>query len=73
VRALRATDGRFIALAKDDKQINVTVVVRITPRVRAEQPDLLRLKLRHQPLRGRLKQIFVDRFHGFFLAQGRRN
>jgi hypothetical protein len=29
---------------------------------------LIRLKFRHEPLRRRLKQTVVERFHGFFLA-----
>ena len=67
VRALRAADGLLIAVGNDNEQINVAVVMRRAPGVRAEQPDLLRLKFRHELLRGRLKQIFVERFHGLFL------
>ena len=69
MRALRAVNGGFVAVRHDNQKINIAVVMRIAPRVRAEQPDLIRLKFRHQPLRRRLKQTVVERFHGFFLSQ----
>ena len=67
MRALGAADGCFVAVRHDHQQVNIAVRVRLAPRVRAEEPDLLRLKFRHELLRGRLKQIFVERFHGLFL------
>ena len=68
MRPLRAADGRFVAVGNDYQQVNVAVVIRIAPSVRTEQPDLFGLKFRHKPLRCRLKQTVVERFHGFFLA-----
>jgi len=56
VRALGTADRRFVATRDHDQEIDVTVLVRVTPGVRAIQPDLLGLKFRHQPLCGRLKQ-----------------
>ena len=69
MRALRAVDGRLVAVRHDNKKVNIAVVMRMAPCVRAEQPDLIRLKFRHQPLRRRLKQTVVERFHGFVLSR----
>lgn len=67
--ALGAANRCFVAVRHDDKEINIAIVMRIAPCVRPEQPDLIRLKFRHEPLRCRLKQGVVERFHGFFLSQ----
>ena len=63
MRSLRAPDGRFVAVRHDNEEINITVIVRFTPGVGAIKPDLFGLKFRHQPLRGSLKQMLVERFH----------
>ena len=70
MRALGTADGRFVAVRHDDKEVNVTVVVRVAPGMRAIQPDLLGLKLRHEPLSGRLKQSISKHFHDRFLTDG---
>ena len=70
MRALGTADGRFVAVRHDDKEVNVTVVVRVAPRMRAIQPDLLGLKLRHEPLSGRLKQSISKHFHDRVLTDG---
>jgi hypothetical protein len=70
MRALGTEDRRFVAMRHDDKEVNVTVVVRVAPGVRAIQPDLLGLKLRHEPLCGRLKQSVGEHFHDRFLTDG---
>ena len=62
---LRTADGWLIALAHDDHEIHIAVFGGLAPCVRTEQPDLFRLKFRHQPLCGCFKQIGVERFHGF--------
>jgi hypothetical protein len=68
MRPLRVVARRFVAVGHDDKKVNIAVVMRAAPCVRAEQPDLIRLKFRHEPLRDCLKETGVERFHGFFLA-----
>ena len=73
MRPLRAADGRFIALAYDDHEVHVAVFGGRAPGVRTEQPDLLWLKFCDEPLRGRRQQIVVERFHGLFPAQRRKD
>ena len=70
MRALGTADGRFVAVRHDDKEVNATVVVRVAPGMRAIQPELLGLKLRHEPLSGRLKQSISKHFHDRFLTDG---
>ena len=65
MRALRTMDGSLIAVPQNNEQVNVAVIVRIAPGVRAIQPDLFGLEFRHQPLRGGLQQSVVERLHEF--------
>ena len=69
---MRPADRRFVAVRHYHEQVNIAVVVRTAPSVRAVKPDLLGLEFRDQPPRGRLKQVFVERFHVFFLAGAKR-
>ena len=68
--ALVASNRALVALWQNHHQVHIAVLGGRAPGVRAEQPDLLRLKFRHQPLCGCLEQIGVERFHGFVLARG---
>lgn len=43
MRPLRATNGSLVAVPDDDEKINITVVMRISPSMRAEKPDFLGL------------------------------
>src|SRR5438128_2572009 len=67
--ALHSLDAAFVAGRHNDHQVNVAVFGRRTPSVRAKKPDLFGLKFRYESLRGCFKQVLVQRFHGFFLAQ----
>ena len=49
VGALRPLDGRLCALGYDDHKVHIAVLSRRTPGVRAEQPNLLRLKFGLKP------------------------
>ena len=69
MRPLGGVDGGFVAVRHDDQQVNVAVVMRSAPRVRAEKPDLVGFKFRDESLRRRRKQTVAERFHGAFLAQ----
>ena len=73
MRPLRTANGRFVAPGHHDKKINVAVLARASPCVRAEKPDFIGAKFRHEPLRRRPKQTVVERFHYFFLAQDTSN
>ena len=48
VRALHPADGAFVAGRHNDHQVHIAVFRGRAPCVRAEQPDLLRLKFRFQ-------------------------
>jgi hypothetical protein len=47
----------------DHHQVQVAALVGLAPRVRAEQPDLFRLKLLHEAAGDFAKQIWADGFH----------
>ena len=67
--ALHAAGGPFVALGHNHHQIHVAVLVRRAPGMRAKQPDLLRLELRHQLLRRTVKQVLTQSFHASAIAQ----
>ena len=69
MRPLRAADGRFMAFADDDHQIDIAIVSRRAPGVRAEEPDLFGLKFGDQSLRGGFEQIGVERFHEWVILR----
>jgi hypothetical protein len=71
--ALHSLDAAFFAGRHNDHQVNVAIFSGRTPSMRTEQPDLFRLKFRHQPLSGFLNETVVERSHGFFLARGWHN
>ena len=64
MRPLRPAYRRLFALRDDHEQVQVAALVGLTPRVRAEQPDLFRLKFRGQPPRHFIEQILTDVLHG---------
>lgn len=68
VRPLCAPDGCFLAVTHHHHQVNVTVFGGCAPSVRAKQPDLLGLELRHEPLLDRLQQVVIERLHIRVLA-----
>lgn len=60
VRPLCAPDRGFLAAPHHHHQVDVTVFVGRAPGVRAKKPDLLGLKLRHEPLLDGLQQVLVE-------------
>jgi uncharacterized protein (DUF1778 family) len=63
VRALGATARRLVAMRHDHHQVQVAALVGFAPGVRAEQPDLFRLKLLHEAAGDFAKQIWAEGFH----------
>jgi len=62
--ALHPANRTFIAGRNNDHQIHVTVFGRRAPRMRAEQPYLLGLKLGFQPFDSLLQKTWLDCLHG---------
>jgi hypothetical protein len=71
--ALGPPDRGFIAVGHDNKKVNIAAVMRIAPSMRAEKPDLIRLKFRDEPLRCHLEQAVFESFHGGILAPETKN
>src|SRR5438552_11055235 len=62
MRPLGSANRRLIALRDDHEQIEVAALVRLPPRVRSEQPDLLGLELRGEMPRHFTEDAIADGF-----------
>ena len=62
--ALHPTDGAFIAGGHNDHQVHIAVFSGRAPSVRAEQPDLLRLKFRFQSFNRFFQKAGLNCLHG---------
>src|SRR5437899_412000 len=60
MRALRPTNGRFVAVTHDHKQVKVAALVRLSPGVRAKQPHLLWFELRRETAGHFVEQVFTQ-------------
>ncbi len=62
--ALHPLDGAFRALGHDDHEVHIAVVRGRAPSVRAEQPDLFRLKFRFKSFDRFLQKAGLNCLHG---------
>ena len=64
LRALHAADGAFVAGWHNDHQVHIAVFRGRAPSVRAEQPDLFRLKFRFQSFDRFFQKAGLNCLHG---------
>ena len=62
--ALHPADGAFVAGGHNDHQLYIAVFGGRAPSVRAEQPDLLRLKFKFQSFNRFLQKAGLNCLHG---------
>jgi len=62
--ALHAADGAFVAGRHNDHQVHIAVFGGRAPSVRAEEPDLLRLKFRFQSFNRFIQNVRLNCLHG---------
>lgn len=60
MRPLGAPNWCFVTVRHDHQQVDIAAIVGLPYRVRAEEPDLLRLKLLCEPARYFIEQVLAE-------------